>query len=174
MEDYLFTNKDYDLWVLLSVTRRAILKARQRELRRYQISPRQSAIIIFAQALGGMATLGEIAQWLLIEPHTVSNVVTRMERQGLVRKDKDPDRKSVIRVVLTKKGHEGYYQSTKIESTSRIMSSLSKGECQQLRSCLQKLLRKAVEELKMEYHKPLPPSQRAMGEKVDKHESSSL
>ena len=69
-----------------------------------------------------------------------------MEKQGLVRKVKDLDRKNLVRVVLTEKGREAYYHSTKRESIHQIMSFLSEEERQQLRHCLQTLRDKAREQ----------------------------
>jgi hypothetical protein len=37
-------DKDYELWVLLAQAREAMYTARQKELRRYDLSPRQSAV----------------------------------------------------------------------------------------------------------------------------------
>jgi len=73
-----------------------------------------------------------------------------MEKEGLIRKVKDLDRKNLIRVVVTEKGQRAYEQSTKREVIHRIMSSLSEEERQQLSSCLQKLRSKALAEFDME------------------------
>jgi len=80
-----------------------------------------------------------------------------MEKRGLVRKRKDPDRKNLIRVDLTEKGKQAYEKSSGRESIHHIISALSKEEHQQLSLYLQKLRDRALEELKPEYEVPFPP-----------------
>jgi len=79
-----------------------------------------------------------------------------MEREGLVRKVKDLDRKNLVRVAITEKGHQVYRQSTKIESIRKVLSSLSKEEQQQLMSYLETLRDKALEELGVKSKPPFP------------------
>lgn len=132
--------QDFDLWLLLARTRDIILKARQKELRQYNISTRRTAVLFAIQAIGDKATPAEISRWLFREPNSVSEILNRMEVEGLVRKVKDLDRKNMIRVVMTEKGWETYYKSTNRESIRQIMSSLSEEERQQLRLFLVRLI----------------------------------
>ena len=147
----LITNdKDYDLWLLLGHTRDAIHKARQKELNKYDIFARQSAVLLSIQIIGDKATPAEISRLLLREPHGISEFLARMEKAGLVRKVKDLKRKNQVRVVVTKKGHDAYRQASKRESIHRIMSVLSEEEQQKLTSYLKKLLSGALKELGIE------------------------
>lgn len=152
-------DRDFELWFLLAQARRVLFKVRQKELARYNITSGQSAVLFVIQAVGGKTTLGEIGRWTLREPHSVSELLSRMEKQGLVRKVKELDKKYGIRIVLTEKGREAYYKSTAREYIYEIMSSLSEEERQQLRSCLQKLRDKALILLALEKVVPFPPSQ---------------
>lgn len=144
----------YDLWALLAQTRDAIFKARQKELRRYGTSATQSAALFAIQAIGDKATPAEISRWLFREPHSVSGLLSRMEKEGLVRKTKDLDKKNLVRVELTEKGYGAYHRSMRQESIHKIMSSLSAEQCQQLTSCLQTLRDEALKELGIEPQVP--------------------
>jgi DNA-binding MarR family transcriptional regulator len=154
------TNQEHNLWLLLGLTKDAISKARRRELYRYNIRARRAGVLFVIQAIGDHATPVEIARRLFREPHSVSELLSRMVKEGLVRKVKDLDRKNAVRVVLTEKGRETYYQSTKRESIHKIMSSLSEEERQQLWALLEKLYYKALEELGMNRELSFLPSQR--------------
>ena len=145
MKNFLSTDQDYGLCVLLQQASKAILEACQQELKQYGISPGQAMVLFVIKAIGDKATPAEIARWILQKPHSVSELVSRMEKQGLVRKVKDLDRKNLVRVVLTEKGREAYYHSTRRESIHQIMSFLSEEGRQQLRHCLQTLRDKARE-----------------------------
>jgi len=71
-----------------------------------------------------------------------------MEKTGLVNRAKDLDRKNQVRVTLTGRGEEAYHiGSRNIESIRRMMSCLSPGERQKLKSLLQKLRHHALHEL---------------------------
>ena len=146
---------DYNVWQWLTLTRHAILKVRQKELDRYNIHAMQVSVLFIIQAIGDKATPAQISRWLIVEPHSISELLTRIEKQGLVRKSKDLDRKNLVRVALTEKGRKAYNQSTKRESIHKIMSSLSEGELKQLRSYLQILRHRALEELGRKPEMPL-------------------
>ena len=90
----------------------------------------QAGVLFILDAIEGKATPTEISRWLLREPHTVSVLLTRMEREGLVSKAKDPGKKSTVTVTLTEKGRQALGQSRERESIREIMSCLSDEERQ--------------------------------------------
>ena len=156
MRNSLFGDKDFTLWVLLRQAKDTVFKATEKELSQYGISPEQAGVLSIVQFLDNKATPAEISRWLLREPHTVSGILSRMEKKGLIRKTKDLDRKNLVRVTLTDKGQQAYLQSTKIESIGKIMSCLSEEECQQLSSCLKKLRGRAFKQLGVDTKPPFP------------------
>lgn len=154
------TDRDLDLWVWLSRTRDAVFKARMRELHKHKITGRQASAMFVIQALGDRATPAEISRWLFREPHSVSEFLNRMERDGLIKKAKDQKRKNVIRVKLTERGLKAHQKTTELESIHNIMSILSDKEGQQLKALLRKLWYGALEELGMPRRLPFPPLKR--------------
>ena len=147
MYNFLRTEEDEELWALLAQTKDAIFGARQKQLRRYGISATQATALLAIQAIGDKATPAEISRWLFRKPHSVSELLSRMEKEGLVRKIKDLNRRNLVRVELTEKGYEACYQSMKEESIHKIMSSLSEEDRQQLRSILGRLRDEALKGL---------------------------
>ena len=152
------TDIDYNLWWLIVHMRRAMYKARAKELFQYGITPEEAAVLFIVNAIGRQATPAEISRWLLREPHSTSGLIDRMVKEGLVRKVKDLERKNMVRVAITEKGQQLYNQSTKRESVHRIMSSLAGDECQKMWECLRKLRDKAFEEIGVVRKPPFPPS----------------
>ena len=155
MKSYADSDEDYTLWVLLRQACDASVRARDKELSQYGISAEEAAVLFVVQANGERATPSEISRWLFREPHSTSGLIIRMEKDGLVRKLNDLERKNMLRVVMTEKGREAYEKSTARESIHRIMSSLSEDERQLLRSCLERLRNQGVKELRIE-RKPPP------------------
>ena len=156
MKDFSSADEDYDLWVLLGQAADAILRAGQKELDRYGISAAQAAVLFAIQAIGERATPAEITRWLLRESHTVTELLNRMEREGLVTKTKDLERKNMVRVSIIEKGRQAYQQSTKRKSIHKVMSFLSQEERQQLMASLKRLRNKALKELRVEHKPPFP------------------
>jgi len=156
MEDLLPKDEDYELWVLLYQAKDAIEIAREKELRPYGISPMQAAVLFIVQAIGDKATPAEISRWMFRQHHSVSGLLNRMEKAGLVKKTKDLDRKNLVRVTLTEKGQQAYRDSLKRESLHNIMPSLSKEKRQQLKSYLKELRDTALKEVGNEFKLPFP------------------
>jgi len=134
-------------------------RAREKELSKYGITPRQAAVLFIVKVINateGEATPGKVSRWLLRESHTVSRILTRMENEGLVSKTKGSGKKNEINVTLTEKGEQLYKQSLKRESIKEIMSCLSEEERQQLDSSLEKLRNKALQNLETASQVPFP------------------
>jgi DNA-binding MarR family transcriptional regulator len=134
-----YSDEDHDLWMLLTHTRYAIYRAREKELQRYGVSPEQVGVLFIIQALGNRATPSEISRYILRQPHTVSALIERMSEKGLVKKFHDLDKKNLVRVSLTEKGQKIYTSSTKRGPIHKILGVLSGEERARFRSTLDKL-----------------------------------
>jgi len=149
------SDQDHTLWMLLRQACDAALRARDRELGQYGISVEEAAVLFVVHATGETATPSEISRWVFREPHSTSALLIRMEKDGLVRKLSDLERKNLLRVVMTEKGREAYQNSTARGSIHRMMSLLSPDERQQLQSILERIRNEALKELRIE--RKLPP-----------------
>ncbi len=148
---------DYYFWILFSQTWVAISKARQKELTPYNITEIRTALLFIIELIGHDATPAKISRWLFREPHSISEILNRMEKQGLVRKVKDLERKNQVRIELTEKGRECYKTSLVPESIPKIASVLSEEERKLFISSLVKLREAAIKYAGMKYEIPLPP-----------------
>ena len=72
------------LWVLIAQTKDAILRARERDYARFGISNERRAVLYIIQNNGGRATPVEIARELFRELHSITEMLKRMEEDGLV------------------------------------------------------------------------------------------
>jgi len=140
----------FNLWVTLSRARYAIFRLREAELKPYNISPEQSATLAVIRGLNNQATPAEIARWLFRKPNTVSAILKVMEKKGFIKKSKDPYAKNIIRVALTEKGERAHRDTFNREAVNRIMSVLTKEECDCFQVCLDKMMAKAGIELGIE------------------------
>ena len=134
------------LWVLIAQTKDAMLKARQRDYARFGISDDRRAILYIIMTNGGSATPVMIARNLFRELHSVTEMVKRMEKDGLVERRKGTGR-SRVEVVITQQGRDVFEQSRHNETDQRIFSALTKQERERLSQYLWKLRSRVLQDL---------------------------
>jgi DNA-binding MarR family transcriptional regulator len=134
------------LWILIAQTKDAILRARERDYARYGISNERRAVLYSIQNNGGRATPVEIARGLFRELHSITEMLKRMEQDGLISKEKCSGR-SRAEVVLTAKGLDVFNQSLHNQTDKRIFSALTRTERERLASYLWKLRARVMQDL---------------------------
>lgn len=138
--------EDYRLWLLLNKTRSAIFKLRHRKVGQY-LPPNQAAALVTVWAFDGKVTPVELSRQLFLEPHSVSELIVRMEQKGLVTKAKDKNRGNVVRLSITDRGRELCGKVMGKDLIHDIMASLTGEQQEQLRSCLMVLFTASLAEL---------------------------
>lgn len=136
--------QEFNLWVMLEQAQSAVFAAREKELAQYGISPMKAAVLFIVKNIGSEATPAEIARWILRKSHTVSGLLDRMEKDGLITKAKNLPKKNLVRVTITPKGQKALHQATKREYIRRIFAVIPEKERQQLYDQLEKLRNKGL------------------------------
>lgn len=145
-EDWLKADEYFSLFVLVAQTKDAMLRARQVEYDPHGISNERRALLWIIQSYGGEATPAQIGRRFFRELHSITEMLKRMEKDGLVTRHQGSGRsKSVVR--LTTKGSDILRQSLHNETDKRIMSALTLEERDQLAVLLSKLRKQALAEL---------------------------
>ena len=129
-----------DGWLLISKARHLMIEARKKELAPYGISPRLAHVAQGLYNLGGKATLAELAKHSERGRSTLSLQLTKMEKDGLVKKIRENPKSALKRFELTEKGVIAYKNAEEKRSVKRIMSVISDEELQQLTLILNKLI----------------------------------
>jgi DNA-binding MarR family transcriptional regulator len=150
--------KNVDLWMMLGRTYRLIAELQDTESKEFGISRHQTYILFIILALGNNVTATEISRHTHRKKNTVSEILNRMVKNGLVKKVKDPEVKSRKRISVTEKGLEAYERSKFSHSINRVLSVLSEKKHKQLQSCLEILLDTVVKELAFDREKLVLPS----------------
>ncbi|MFC2012944.1 MarR family winged helix-turn-helix transcriptional regulator [Chloroflexota bacterium] len=143
----------FKLWWLIARTRDALHRARVKELRRFNISTSEAVVLFLIPVLGKKATIGQISHLSFRAFHSVSGLINRMEKDGLVRKVQDLNKRS-SRIVMAPKGRKAYRSSLERVSMHNILSSLSTEEQRQLTSMMHKLHSRALKELEIKSELP--------------------
>lgn len=144
------------LWVLIAQTRDALLRARERDYARFGIRNERRAVLFIIQNNGGRATPVHIARALFRELHSVTEMLRRMEADGLVVRRRGCGR-SKVEVELTEKGLEVFKQSLNSQTDRRIFSVLTKSERERLAVDLWKVRNRVLQDLGIpEWHLSFP------------------
>jgi len=95
------------------------------------LTPRQhQALLAIRAGPGGTLRVGELAERLFLRPHSTSELVQRMEEQGLLRRETGDADKRQVRLRLHERG----------ETVLEDLSQSHRAELRRLRPMLQELL----------------------------------
>lgn len=143
-------DKEYDIWILLSRVYHLIAMLRKLELSKFSILPVQSYILFIIKALGDDTTPSRISEYVYQQRSSISDILNRMVKQGLIKKTSNSGSKKRVIVTITEKGEKALTFSQNREYLHKVMIALSSGERQQLESSLEILRDTAVNELSMQ------------------------
>jgi len=150
-------DSDHRLCTLIWQTRDALYKARQNELRQFGVTISEAAVLFFVSTIGPKVTPMRISQWLFREPQSVSELINRMSKKGLVKKTKDLRKRNMVRISLTDKGKSIYKNTIKTRLVIKnILNCLSQDEKQKLWDLLEKVRNRAIEDLNLKHKPPYP------------------
>ena len=69
--------------------------------RKEGLAPQQHQALLAIKGFGGVLTIGELADKLLIKPHTAAELVDRLQKSGYIRKEADHEDRRRTRLLLT-------------------------------------------------------------------------
>ena len=135
-------------WAEMSVTSTILRRAWEMELARVGLTVPQTLVLIIVQSSPEPITPMKLSKLMHREPHTISALLTRMEAQGLVKKERNLERGNWVRVSLTKKGKEAYERQVVARKVRNITECLSKQELDALNKMNSKLRARGAELLR--------------------------
>lgn len=106
MSRYILTDEDYEKLLAFRTGLRRFLRWSEQRAEQLGITPAQHQLLL---AIKGHRhkygpTIGELADYLLLQHHSVGGLVQRALEAGLVQRFEDPGDRRVSRVRLTNKG----------------------------------------------------------------------
>jgi len=140
----------YRLFTLLRQTADSVYKARETELKKYNLSPEQAAALVCIRSLDNKATPAELSRWLFRKRNSTTILLNRMQKLGLIDKRVNKDRKNSITAELTKKGYEAYKNSIEFRAFYDIINVLPENKRKQLWSLLQIIRLKVFKDLQLD------------------------
>lgn len=147
MDEEFSQRQNHKLWTALRNVGYLMDRVRTKELGKYGLSTSQAGMLHHIKALGEAATPAAIARIQHREATSVSSILIRMEKFGLVKRTRDMARKNQVRVYLTDKGKAALHDAARRESIDRIMSRLSAADRRHMIKATEELRRIVIEEL---------------------------
>jgi DNA-binding MarR family transcriptional regulator len=138
----LVASDNFSLWKLLDHTRFMVSRSREMELAEFGLTPEQSHVLEILRQNAGKTTINEIVDITQRQHHSISTLINRMTKQGLVVKKKDLNDNRKYDVVITKKGKQLTNKMT-TRSVEEVFSCLADAEKVELRNHLNCLLLKS-------------------------------
>jgi len=138
------------LLAMFRQTHDAILKIRQKELRSYDITPEQMGALTAIKAIGAGATASQLSRWLFRNPDSMTILLRRLEKKGLIKKTPDKNRKNIIRLSLTARGEQAFRRAADANLANNLFKKLSSVKRKQLWIIMEKLRSSALKTLNMD------------------------
>ncbi len=136
-------------WLLLHQTYNSILKCEDNVFSKHGITTEQHSVLMAIKYIEPPVTPTEVGRWLDRNTNSISPIVERMVKAGLVRRIRDLRDRRSVRLVLTSDGKEVLDRAT-FEGwilVQEILSRLPEEEMRTLIKPLQTVREKAIEYL---------------------------
>lgn len=129
------------LWLLLHRVRDGIVMCEDSIFGEYGLTTEQFSVLAAVKSRGGSLTPVQLATILARRPNSVSNLVDRMVKAGLVRRARDRKDRRLVNVSLTSKGENALEPAAPAgwEFIQKVLSALSDKDKQALNSMLEVL-----------------------------------
>ncbi|TEU18973.1 MAG: MarR family transcriptional regulator [Dehalococcoidia bacterium] len=99
-------------WILLRQTHNLILRCEDRVFSEYGLTTEQHAVLMVIKHIGPPVRITDVALWLDRSVNSVSMIVDRMVKAGLVRRTRDRKDRRVVFVTITSKAEKAFVPAT--------------------------------------------------------------
>lgn len=135
---------DFRIWVALTRARDLVIKARGVELASHGISAVETQVLLLVHDAPEKPTPAELCRWVLRQHNTVSALLRRMEKKGLLVRSRDREKRNQWRISLTEQGEREWQWATQINAIRFVMSDFSPSNKEALETFLTKIGDKAL------------------------------
>jgi DNA-binding MarR family transcriptional regulator len=139
-------------WSLLHRVRDVLMRCEDERFGKYGLTSEQYGVLITIKYIGKSARPTDIARRLARSPNSISMIVDRMVKAGLVRRTRDRRDRRVVFVTITNKGEKALHPATAegLDFIERVTSALSNEDLSTLVKLLELVTHGALGCLKQE------------------------
>jgi DNA-binding MarR family transcriptional regulator len=103
-----FENPDKGAWILLRQTYNLVLRCEDRVFSEYELTTEQHAVLMAIKHISGPVRITDMARWLDRSVNSVSMIIDRMVKAGLVRRVRDRKDRRTVFVTMTSQAEKAY------------------------------------------------------------------
>lgn len=154
------TNTDLRFWFLIHRTRDWFRICEDRIFSKHGLTTEQYAVLVTMKHLGNPTRPTDVAKWLERSTNSVSIIIERMVKAGLIKRVRDKSDRRVVQLTITSKGENALKPATLagLEFIQRVLSPLSREDRYTLVALLETLKYEAFK-----YVNPGETTQEMMG-----------
>jgi DNA-binding MarR family transcriptional regulator len=137
----------HDAWVLFYRSSHLISRGREHSFAEVGLTQQHYNVLSTLDRLGGQSSVSELSRRLFRNANSVSTLVERMEKGGLVKKVVDAEDRRAVVVTMTDNGREMLIKGAVPgwEVVERIFSCLDHAETNTMVALLEKIYQKSLE-----------------------------
>ena len=122
-----FTDVTVRLWRLARQTGGQLRNCMDELLRKYNITTERYEVLVSIKYLGEYVNITDVASWLRRSTNSVSMIIDRMVKAGLVRRVRNKRDRRLVRLIITEKGENIIQRASPAcwEIINEILSPLS-------------------------------------------------
>ena len=123
-------NTDLRFWYLIHRTRDAFRICEDQIFRKHGLTTEQYAVLVTMKYLGNPTRPTDVANWLERSTNSVSIIIDRMVKAGLIQRVRDKSDRRVVKLTITSKGENTLKPATLagLEFIRKVLSPLSDEE----------------------------------------------
>jgi len=135
------TNTDLRFWYLIHRTRDAFRICEDQIFREHGLTTEQYAVLATMKYLGNPTRPTDVANWLERSTNSISVIIERMVKAGLIKRVRDKSDRRVVRLTITSKGENALKPATSagLEFIQKVLSPLSREDRHTLATLLEML-----------------------------------
>ena len=140
------------VWSLLQLTNDSIVKCAETAFTKSKLTPQQFYVLAAIKNIGDPVLPTDVAKWLDRNTNTITLIIDRMEKDGLVSRVRDLKDRRALRLLISTRGQKLYEQALRPsrELPKIILAGLSADELKTLINLLEKVRQKTFEYRKIE------------------------
>jgi DNA-binding MarR family transcriptional regulator len=122
-----FENLDKGVWLLLRQTNNLVLRCEDRVFSEHDITTERHAVLMAMKHIDGPVRPTDVARWLDLSVNSVSMIIDRMVKAGLVKRVRDRKDRRTVFLTTTSKAEKAYVLASVAgwELIQEILSPLS-------------------------------------------------
>jgi len=99
-------------WILLRQTYNLVLKCEDKVFSEYELTTERHAVLMAIKHISEPVRVTDVARWLDRSVNSVSMIVDRMVKAGLVRRVRDRNDRRSVRLLITSKAEKAFVPAT--------------------------------------------------------------